>query len=162
MPRDVSSDFGVQARQQETSRVLISLLTITHPDLMGILRLTDFAQPGLLPFTSRGNVFSFFPFKPVLPTDTATASGEIRITAPNINGVIVDELRALGLTYPQVLLEQVTDHEPDTVQVTFNLILLSFVSDLITLTATLGWENISKEPYPYQSVTPQYFPGLYR
>lgn len=167
MPRTISTNALRAMYAQETGEIFVILITITHPDLKdesgnpAPLRACTELLPARAPFVSNGDEFVYFPFQIELPLDAADELSQTRLRIDNIDGSIIDAIRALRQP-PSVLLQIVLSSTPDIVEAEFDMQLLDIDYDAIEIVGTLGWENILTEPYPGESVTPKFFPGLFR
>jgi Domain of unknown function (DUF1833) len=90
--------------------VALTLLTVSHPDLVQPIRLVNNTEP----ITSRGNVFSDTAFEEQWPPDVASQDPTIYIRLNNASQVLLDALSALT-SEPSITCELVIASDPDTV-----------------------------------------------
>lgn len=147
---------------QETGEVLVSLITITHPQLASPLRLCNDYKPGNTPTISRNMSFLYFPFDATFPLDRSDQPPQAKITADVVDRSVITALRAIPVTTPAMLkLELVLASQPDIVEVSFNFTVRNVQYDALTVTATLGYELFLSEPYPGDACTPANMPGIF-
>jgi hypothetical protein len=156
MSRTLSPAARRSANAAQTDEVWLVLLTIAHPALNEPLRfVNNFAS-----IESRGELFVAFPFEIELPGEDAEGQTDARIRIDNIDRQIVRALREIA-SPPSVLLEVVLASQPDTVEASFDgLVLRDAGYDALVVTATLKFEQIVLEPVTVQ-MTPSRFPGLF-
>jgi len=160
---------------QESDKVLVVLITFTHPSLVEPIRIsTDPTQrlsedPLIYGTVSRGNQFVFIPVSAVMPDDQDQAAPRARLVLDNISieGLQEDVHRVSDLlqlvpTPAFVLIECVLSSTPDIVEVAWD--------DLQTTKATfnaeivqidLAMDNFATEPFPAGTFTPGAFPTLF-
>src|SRR5215203_1946511 len=124
MPRTLSLDFRAAMNAQETGEVPVSLLTITHEDLVEPLRIssdptarltTDPLQYGTV---SRGETYLYIPFQLSLPEDSEEAGPQAQLILQDIDRELIPLIRSAS-TPPQVLMEIVLASAPDDVEIEF-------------------------------------------
>lgn len=147
---------------QETGEVLMSLITISHPNLGSPLRFCNDYKPNNAATVSKGRSFLFFPFDVTLPVDRADQPPEAKIVADVVDRSIIAALRAIPVTTPaSLLLELALASQPDIIEASFNFTVRNVQYDALQVTATLGFEIFLAEPYPGDSCTPSNFPGIF-
>lgn len=166
----LSLNFRQAAYAQETERVLIALITITHDDLADPIRIsTDPTERLSTPLDdivygtiSRGNNYVFFPIALQLPGDTDEGPGNMSIQFDNVHRQYIETIRSI-FTPASFLVELVLDDDPDTVEATWPEFLLTNVKyDALSITGTLSLETLERESFPSGSFSPSYFPGLFQ
>ena len=157
MSRDISTGARQSLNAPETEDAFLILLTLSHADMAEPLRVTNGGED----VTSRGNLFTAYPFELSLPDDDAGQSPEARLVIDNIDRQIVRALRSLS-TAPLVLIEIVRAAEPDVVEAKFEDFRLTNVSyDANLVQGNLTIEDFTAEPFPAGTFTPGHFPGLF-
>jgi len=152
---------------QETGEIPVLLITISHPDLETVWRIsTDNAdlldeEQQLRGTVSRGHDFAFFPLKVSLPEEGDDASNVIQLTLDNVTREITPLLQST-LTPAQVTLEMVLASAPDDVEMEFpDFELVSADVDAGTAVLSLTVDTMASEPYPCDNFTPGAFGGLW-
>ncbi len=156
--RTLSSDVLTAIHAQTTDKAFLNLLTIDHDDLPSPLRLVDNTEN----VTSRGNVYTAFPFRAALPPETENEVPRVQIMICNVDRSLMDEIRAL-VSPPSITLEVILASTPDTVEVgPFSFVMKSVDYDQVTIESTIGFEeDFLTEPFPAGRFSPTDFPGLF-
>ncbi len=170
MSRELSEAFKAAAYAQETGKVVVSLLTITHDDLEETLRASSDAtervegsgagQP-VYGTVSRGETYYYIPHQMRLPTEQDRSTPTAQIVLDNVGRELVQLVRSTD-TPAQVTIEIVLADDPDTVEVTFptlDLVGVSYEAGRMTL--DLSVDHLSAEPFPAGSFDPSGFRGLF-
>lgn len=167
MSRTLSLTTRRAMNAQETGEIVIFLMTVTHPDLDGPIRLSSDPTTRLSdsPLTygtaSRGQSFLFVPFGLILPDEKEAATPQAKVMLDNVDREMVNILRSTS-TPAQVKIELVLASEPDVVEVEepmFDLVSADY--DAQTVTLTLVMNGLATEPFPSGSFNPSSFPGLF-
>lgn len=167
MSRTISLTFRTAMNAEETGEVPVLLLTITHEDLPSPIRLSSdptarlSTDPLLYGTVSRGNQFLFLPFSAILPDDKDESPPQARLVIDNVDRQMIPVLRSTS-TPAKVMMEMVLASSPNAVEIQFpELDLVSADYDAQSITISLQVDALMTEPYPADSLTPSYFPGLY-
>ena len=171
MSTSVSLNFRQSAYAQETGRVLIALMTITHEDLAEPIRISSDPTQRIEEYTtdadvvygtvSRGNTFLFLPVRIKLPDETEAGPGDITLEIDNIHRQYVETIRSIS-SPPTVTTELIMDNTLDTVEAQWPEFLLTDITyDAMTITGTLRLETLEREPFPCGQFTPSGFPGIF-
>lgn len=171
MSQSVSLNFRQSAYAQETGRVLIALVTITHDALAEPIRISTDPTQRIEEYTtdtdvvygtiSRGNTFLFLPVRIKLPDETEAGPGDITLEIDNIHRQYVETIRSIS-SPPAVTVELVMDNTPDTVEAQWPEFLLADITyDSVTISGTLRMETLMREPFPCGTFTPSGFPGVF-
>lgn len=170
---------------------LITLLTITGAGLSAPIRLTDgytrryeAASSDYASFSQQfkdviaadvdglfygvrsaragsSNDHIFMPFKITLPTEEQGAAPRSTITLHDATRHLMPVIRQMN-SAPSVLVELVLSKTPDVVELSFPGFLMGNISyNADTITADLTVESLAIEPFPADTFTPSYFPGLF-
>lgn len=164
--RTLSDKFRLALYSQETGEVVAFLLTFEHADLTEPLRLsTDPTQrlstnPLQYGTISRGNTFLFAPIDVLLPEDIDGGDPRASLAIDNVGRELIDAIRSIE-EGAIVLLEAVLASAPDVVEISFpQLKMTNSEYTLVSLTVDLTIDHLTTEPYPGDSFTKAYFPGL--
>jgi hypothetical protein len=152
---------------QETDEVIVLLLTITHPGLSDIYRISSDNKDlldeelQLRGTTSRENDYNFLPMSASLPEEGDDASNTIQITLDNVSQELTEPLKSV-VTPATVTAEVVLASAPDDVEVTFpDFELTSADVDAGSIKLSLTVDVMASEPYPADNFTPSAFGGLW-
>lgn len=165
--RSVSQNFRDAMFGQDTDEVVALLLTITHPDLPSIWRLSsDNAdlldeENQLRGTISRGENYYFFPMTISLPEDGDDASNVIQITLDNVSREVTPLLKST-ISPAKITIEVVLASAPDDVEISFpDFELVSADVDAGTAVLSLTVDTMASEPFPADNFTPAAFGGLW-
>ncbi len=167
----VSLNFREAAYAQETGRVPIALITLSHDDLAAdILISTDpTAELGGLTTdtekvygtTSNLEDYVFLPVRIKLPDDTDDGPGEMQLEIDNVHRAYTETIRSV-FTPVTCQVDIVMDNALDTIDASWpEFKLLNIKYNATTITGTLRLETLETEPYPAGSFVPSYFSGLF-
>jgi hypothetical protein len=157
LSRTVTATARQAVYDAETSEAFLILLTLTHADLAGPIRVVNNA----VDVVSGGDTFLAFPFRIRLPSDTDERPPRATLQIDNVDRQIVTAIRtvtgAIG-----VLMEVVLASDPDTVEASFpDFTLRQVTYDALVVQGELSLEPVVLEPFPAQRFTPSAFPGLF-
>lgn len=156
MARALSLDAIEALYAQETDVILRQLLTITHPTLTVPIRVHD----GLEEVTSRGNVYTPFPFEIHIPPTDRDELPQVRLRFDNVERTLVNTLRSVG-DPPLVTLEIVTSEDPDTVEAgpwRFTWRSEEYTAEVVE--GRLAFEDVLNDPFPFARFIPATHPAL--
>lgn len=165
----VSLNFRQSAYAQETGRVLICLMTLTHDDLEEPIRLSsdpterldETVSEVVYGTVSRSQEYVYLPMTLKLPDDTDSGPGEMVIELDNIHRAYTQAIRTIQSPV-KVNVELVMDNDLDTVEGQWPEYLLTGVTyDSAVIRGTLRMETLESEPFPSGTFNPSYFPGLF-
>jgi hypothetical protein len=152
---------------QESSEVIILLLTITHADLAEPIYLsTDATErysdaPLLYRTMSRGTAFLYAGISVTLPDEQDKTPPACKLTIQNVSRDLIPLARSVD-TPPQVVIEAVLASAPDLVEMTWPVLDMSnLVADASTLQFDLTMDALVTEPFPADTFSPSQFPGLF-
>jgi hypothetical protein len=132
------------------------LMTITDPESSTILRVVN----NLEDVTSRGEVYTAFPFEITLPPDTGTAPAGVKVTTVNVGAELMQILRGT-LDPPKVKLELILSNDTDIVEKTIDFMVLRNLEYDIE---SVSFELTSSSIFARKTCTGIYsqneFPGL--
>ncbi len=160
MPRPLSAALKAAMYAQQTGEVLLAMTTITHPSILnGPLRVVNDLQN----FVSSGNTYVALPFQITLPADGETGRPSLRLVIDNIDRSMVIAIRSIPPSSPPtVQIDLVLASTPNVIEISFpNLTLRNVDYDQFVIQGDLALDEDDLEPIPYQSFTPQLFPGLF-
>lgn len=163
MTRDLSTELKEAMTAPESGFVVLTLLTISHPDLETPLRIVNNKRN----VSSRGNVFGACFFTAPWPEDKEGTSPKTTVTFNNANQWFTPTLRTLVGEYT-VLLEQVSptdlDASPqefDTVELAYlPLIMTDITYDVRRVTGTLVANKSMARRFPFGTFSATDFPGV--
>jgi len=132
------------------------LMTITDPESSTILRVVN----NLEDVTSRGEVYTAFPFEITLPPDAGTAPAGVKVTTVNVGAELMQILRGT-LDPPRVKLELILSNDTDVVEKTIDFMVLRNLEYDIE---SVSFELTSSSIFARKTCTGIYsqneFPGL--
>ncbi len=111
MPRTVSLAAIQGAMAAETGEVYLVLLEIDHTTLGTPLRFVNNDAD----VTSGGNVYTAYPFMPVLPDDQDSREPTAEIRIDNVSRELIDEIRSIADPLTMTL-SVVLESSPSTIE----------------------------------------------
>jgi len=167
MSRTVSLTFRQASYDQETDKFPVVLITLQHPDIPGIARLSSdpterlSETPLRYGTESNGHIYLFAPMSVQLPDDVGERAPMARIVIENVSRELVERARSVttpGTASIQVVLSSSpNDVEYDTPEFDIR----GFRGDAESLTLELGLDSLTDEPFPAGVFAPSGFPGLF-
>lgn len=159
--RTLSSDALVAMFAQETDKVLLARIEISHAAIVGgPLRFVN----NLTNIIAGANTYTAFPFQITLPDeDDQGGVPKVKLLIDNVDRQIVQAIRSLPPSpAPTVKVELFLAHQPTVVEVSYaDLILRQVPYNVFTVEGELLLDEDDLEPYPQYSFTPAHFPGLF-
>ena len=153
-----SPAFVQAVLQENTDHAFLFLLTLDHVDLAQPIRLVNNIEN----ITSRGNLYSAFPFELILPQDDGETLPEVIISMSNVTLELVADIRTLQGAL-DVTLEIVLGDSPDYVEMAIVGMKTSSISyDAQRLQATCQVEDVLNLSFPQELYLPSNFPGLFQ
>jgi len=167
----VSLNFKEAAFAQETGRVPIALITLSHPDLTDDIRISTDPTQELTELTtvtekvygtvSNSKIYVFLPVRIKLPDDTEQGPGTMTLEIDNVHRAYTETIRSVN-TPVTCQVDIVMDNALNTIDASWPEFKLTNISyNATTITGTLKLETLETEPYPAGCFTPSYFPGLF-
>ena len=157
MPRALSSYAHQQAYALTSGDAWLVLCTITHPPTGTTLRVVN----NTVDITSRGQVFTAYPFKITLPHETGEGIGSATLQIDNVDLALVDMLRSAVIA-PTVKIEVVLSTYPDQVEIAIPSLALRQVTwDATSIRGTLLSEDLLSAAFPGYIYDPIEWPGLF-
>ncbi|MDH3997702.1 MAG: DUF1833 domain-containing protein [Desulfuromonadales bacterium] len=157
MRRNLSLTAREAIYAQQTDQVFLLLLTIDHADLTTPIRVANNNEA----IVSRGDNYVAYPFQINLPPDRDEQISQVTLSIDNVDRQIVQAVRSLGSS-PSVSLEVILASDPNYVEAgPFDFSLKSVDYDALTVSGTLGFEDLLNEPFPGDTFSPAEFPGLF-
>ena len=152
---EISDDLKRDAWQNESSLPLV-LLTISHASLSEDIRVVN----NKVAITSNGLEYIAFPLQIQLPDSKEDSQPSSKLTISNVSREIGQAIRLIS-TPPQVTIQVVRQETPDIVEAEFVGMILSNVRyNMMTVTADLVFEDLTREEYPYLKFSPSIFKGI--
>ena len=164
-----SLNFREAANAQETGRVPIALITLSHADLVDDIRIStdpteELSSTNLEKVygtTSDSKEYVFLPVRIKLPDDTDEGPGEMQLEFDNIHRAYTEAIRDV-FTPVTCQIDLVMDNALDTIDASWPEFKLTNINyDATIITGTLKLETLESEPYPAGSFVPSYFSGLF-
>ena len=165
-----SLNFREAANAQETGRVPIALITLSHADLADDIRISTDPTAELGSTTDTEKVYGttsdskeyvFLPVRIKLPDDTDEGPGEMQLEFDNVHRAYTEAIRDV-FTPVTCQIDLVMDNALDTIDASWPEFQLTNINyDATTITGTLKLETLETEPYPAGSFVPSYFSGLF-
>ena len=157
MPRALSTFALKQAFATTSDQAWLVLCTIRHDPTATLLRVVN----NTVDIVSRGNTFTAYPFKLMLPTETGEGIGSARIEIDNVDLSLVNMLRG-AVEAPLVTIEVILSSYPDTVELSVpNLRLRQVTWDANSIQGTLLNEDLLSAGWPGYIYDPIEWPGLF-
>lgn len=154
-----TSAFVAAAEAGRTAKVLIGLLTLSHPNMGTPIRVTTDSVSTI----SNGNEFFPYPFRYARTRNSNEAPPMGRLTISNIDRRIVEALRQLPLEPAlSVTVQTVLADAPDTIEeelVGFELRAADY--NAAQVSGDLVIDVLEREPFPYVRFLPSTFPGCF-
>lgn len=170
MSRPVTDAFKAAAFAQETGEVVVTLLTITHPDMEETIRISSDPtqrldgsgdpQP-IYGTISRGEQYLFVPFDLTLPDEQDETAPNAKIRLSNVGREVMELVRSVD-TPAKIVLEILLGSDLETVEVAFpelHIAQAEYTAGELTLGLVVDF--LSEIPFPGGTFGPAYFPGLF-
>ena len=152
---EISDELRQDAWNNESSLPIV-LLTISHASLTEDIRVAN----NKVAVTSNGLEYVAFPLQIQLPDSKEDSQPPSKLTISNVSREIGQAIRMIS-TPPQVTLQVVRQETPDIVEAEFVGMILSNVKyNMMTVTADLVFEDLTREEYPYLKFSPSIFKGI--
>lgn len=171
MSRTLSLTLRKAFNAEYSGEVLVTLLTLTHPDHPGdtayissdpTQRISVAGSPDIKWGTISGGItYVYAPLFIQLPDDVDERAPQARLGIENINRDLIALIRSVS-TPGKCRLQLVLASTPNTVEIDFpELDWQSANYSGTVLSFSFGIDALDKEPYPAGTFNPAYFPGLY-
>ena len=155
--RNLSINALSALHAESTGEALLFLLTISHDAIEVPIRVVNNTEN----ITSQGREFIAYPFEIALPQESPDQMPSVQFRIDNVDKSIVTAIRAIN-SAATLSLELVLASNPDVIEAgQFNYSLLDVSYDVLSVTATLAYENILSEPFPSGGFIPSDFAGLF-
>lgn len=153
----VSTTTQTEMFSAEADEGLLVLLTINHADLSAPIRVVN----NTVNITSRGDLFTAFPFDITLPTDNPDTAPRARLQIDNVSREIGQAIRQIS-SAATMLIEVVRTDDFDTLELSFPTLTLRNVRfDAFKVSGDVLAEDIHTEQYPAYTFNPSTTPGLF-
>lgn len=167
----ISLNFREAAYAQETGRVPIALITLSHSSLTDDIRISTDPTERIHDLTtdeqviygtiSRGQTYLFLPVRIKLPDDTDDGPGELQLEIDNIHRAYMEAIRTV-FTPIACRVDIVMDNALDVVDIVWPEFRLTQIKyDDKVITGTLTVEMLMTEPFPAGNFVPSYTPGVF-
>lgn len=157
LSNQLSNELLAQIYGQQSEDPFLMLLTLTHNDFAGPIRLVN----NTVDIVSNGNTYQAFPLKITLPTDDGESSREVSLELDNTTLELMDELRSIT-TSIDVRLDMILASDPNTIQLSLQELKMKNISyNSSTIRANLLVDNFLNVEMTSEKYTPSNFPGLF-
>ncbi len=151
----ISDDLKQEAWQNESDLPLV-LLTISHASLSDDIRVVN----NKVNITSAGLEYIGFPFDIQLPDSKEDSQPSAKLTISNVSREIGQAIRLIS-TPPSVKITIVRQDTPDIMEAQFVGMRLNNVKyNVLTVSADLEFEDLTREEFPYLKFAPSIFRGI--
>lgn len=159
MSRPFAPNLRASLEAWKSDEVYLILLSITHPELSGVLRLANNNED----VTSNGKVFQGFPFSIEPPSETDSPP-QASVTIQNVDRRIgIEILKLRYLQPPKAMIQVVLASNPNTVWLEYrNFYLRNIQGNAMQITANLDSWDFGREPWPARRATKDRYPSLFR
>lgn len=156
MANQLSPELIAQLFAQESNEVLLTLVTLSHPNF-GEIHLVN----NTVDITSRGQVYTAFPMSVRYPVDDGESARDFQLEMDNVSLAVISQLR--GVTdFINVTIELILASMPDTVQVSQSeLQILTLQYNKSRITAKVVLDNFLNTAMTSEKYGPTNFPGLF-
>ena len=142
-----------------TDEAFLVLLTLSHSSFS-----TQRVVNNTVAITSNGQTFQPFPFSMVAPPDTDEFQPRIQVTAMDVVGELVVDMRTIAGSRERALctISIIAGSDPDTILAEweeFEVVGVEYNADALRF--DLAVENFLAEPYPGDTMDPARFPGIF-
>lgn len=153
----------------ESDDTLVTLLTFTGSGITTPIRLADnynqrlseTADEIVYGIKSRSNDYLFMPFNITLPTEESDSAPRCSIAINDVTRYLTPVIRNMTGA-PNVLIELVLKSTPDVVEASFPGFQMAAISyNANAVSGELQVKSLAAEPFPANTFTPSYFPGLF-
>lgn len=151
----ISDNLKQDAWKNESDLPLI-LLTISHASLAESIKVVN----NKVNITSNGLEYIGFPFEIILPDSKEDSQPSAKLTISNVSREIGVAIRLIS-TPPSVTITIVRQATPDVVEAEFVGMRLNNVKyDVLTVSADLQFEDLTREEFPSLKFSPSIFKGI--
>jgi hypothetical protein len=152
---DISDELKQDAWANSSDLPLI-LLTISHATLAEDIRVVNDKKA----ITSSGLEYIAFPFQIQLPDSKEDSQPSAKLTISNVSREIGVAIRSIS-TPPSVTITIIRQDTPNIIEAQFVGMRLNNVKyNMLTVTADLEFEDLTREEYPSLKISPSIFKGI--
>lgn len=157
MANDFSPELLAQLYASNSEDPLLTLFTLEHETFDAPILLVNNGTEVI----SRGQTFSRFPVKLILPQDDGESERVVQITFDNVSLELLDEIRTVT-TPIRLKLELVLASIPDEVQMAYEeLKLVQVTYNPQTISAKIIPDDFLNTSLTSEKYTPSAYPGLF-
>lgn len=157
MPRALSTHFRKEMNNPNAQDPFLVLLTVRYAPTKTVFRAVNNNEN----ITSRGNVYSAYPFQLALPTESGEEIGRATITIDNTDLALVDMLRE-ATEAPRIDLEVICASQPDQVEIgILDLALRNVRWDANQISGELLTDDFLSQTFPGDIYSPLEWQGLF-
>ena len=151
----ISDNLKQDAWKNESDLPLI-LLTIAHASLSESIKVVNDKQN----IISNGLEYIGFPFEIILPDSKEDSQPSAKLTINNVSREIGVAIRSIS-TPPSVTITIIRQETPNVVEAQFVGMRLNNVKyDVLTVSADLQFEDLTREEFPALKFSPSIFKGI--
>lgn len=166
MSRDVSSTLKEQVFAQQMTDVVITLITISHPDLSADINIssdpTETLSTGVLGTVSNYVEYTQLPFELTLQEQTENLLARAVLKVDNISREIIQAIRTASNEPPTVRIQLVLASDVDTAELDIQDLKLNNIrANQFYVEGELQPEIIQGEKYPYKTFNQADWPGVF-
>jgi len=155
----LSAPFKAAATAQQTTKVLLHFVEISHADIGTPLRFVNNKED----VTRLGDVYTGYNFDVQFPEDMPGKSPFCKLTIDNINRAMVTQIRTLsGLSQMTATVNEALHDTPDvTERGPYEFIVNDIDYDRYQVSGRLAFEDFMNDKFPKDRQTAQNQPGLF-
>ena len=156
MSRELSNNLIAQLFGQNSDDPFLCLLTLSHASFSTV-RLVNNTED----ITSRGDVYTAFPFKFTLPVDDGESNREVKLEIDNVGLELINDLRSV-VDPIDIKIELILASNPSIVEIAYEDIKLRKISiNAQTISGTMTMDDFLNTGLTSEEYTPTNFPGLF-
>lgn len=156
MANQLSNQLLKELFAQESGDPFLTLLTLSHPSFSTIYFVNNTED-----IVSRGQTYTAFPMKLVLPKDDGESAREVSIEFDNVGLDLISEIRTVT-TPIDVKLEMILASIPDDVQYSFEELKIQNIQyNKTRITARLFMDSFLNTEMTSEKYTPTLYPGVF-
>lgn len=156
MANQLSEDLRKQLFGQESEDPFLTLVTLSHANFSTIRLVNNYDD-----VTSRGHVYTAYPFRINMPPDDGESAKTAQIEIDNTTLEFIDEIRS-STTPIDVKIEMILASKPNIVQLELPMLKTgSVVYNTQSLVVTLVMDGFLQTSLDAERYTPSLYPGLF-
>lgn len=157
MSRVLSNALRAQLNAQDSNDPLLTLVTITHPDMVEPIRLVNNTED----ITSNGHLYSAFSFTCGLPNDDGESIKQVQLNVDNTSLEFISTIRSIT-TPMSVNIDFILVSIPDIIQFSLeDLEVRSVAYDISSMRFILTVDDNMNVSLTSEEYNPATYPGLF-